>query len=359
MLFDIKPKEKREDLFGRGEELNKLLRALRSEPITLLLGIRRIGKTSLLKVCLNELDSYVYFDLRKLEFEGFSKPNFYNFLSDSMSNLLPREKIKNCLRSIEGLSIFGNQIRFNFQRAPGMIKIFQSLDDWAGNRGERIVLAFDEAQLLRYYKGKLDFESFFAYIYDNLHNTSIVLTGSEVGLLLRYLQIDNPESSLYGRSMKSITLKPFERKKSEEFLISGFRENEVRPTEDFIKKAIGRMDGIVGWLTLLGYRSIKDGMRDETIDLTLEEASKLAEKELKSLRKSSEYYFLALRAISLENRSWSGIKRAVEAWKGIPVTNAQITRTLTNLEAMGIIEKADREYRFLDPITEWAVKRMR
>ena len=358
MLFDIKPKERREDLFGREDELKKFLKAIRSEPITLLTGIRRIGKTSLLKVCLNELDLYLYFDLRKLEFEGFSKPNFYNLLSDSMSDLLPKEKIKNYLKSIEGLSIFGNQIRFNFQKAPSMIKIFQSLDDWAGNKGERIVLAFDEAQLLRYYKGKLDFESLFAYIYDNLHSTSIVLTGSEVGLLFHYLQIDNPESPLYGRSLEVVTLKPFEKRKSEEFLISGFRENKVSPGEYFIKKVVERMDGIVGWLTLLGYRSIKDGIRDETIDLTLEEASKLAEKELKSLRESSEYYFLALRAISMENRTWSGIKRAIEAWKGIPVTNAQITRTLRNLEAMGILEKADRKYRFLDPITEWAVKRL-
>jgi len=356
VLFDIRPKERKEELFGRNDEMKNLLKAMKNEPITLLMGIRRIGKTSLLKVCLNELGSYVYFDLRRLEFEGFSRQSFYNLLSDSMSRLLPRERVKSYLKNIEGLSILGNQISFNLQKGPDMIKIFQRFDDWAGGRGERMALAFDEAQLLRYYRGKLDFESLFAYVYDNLHSTSIVLTGSEAGLLLRYLRIDDPGSFLYGRSPETVTLKPFEERKSRDFLTAGFRESGVSAGEDFIEKAVERIDGIVGWLTLLGYRSIKDGLSEETIDLTLEEASKLAEREIKNL--SSEYYLLALKAIAMGSRSWSGVKEAVEVWKRAPVTNAQITRVLGNLEAMGMIEKAGREYRFTDPITEWTARRL-
>jgi AAA+ ATPase superfamily predicted ATPase len=43
-----------------------------------LLGIRRIGKTSVLKVALNELEApYVYLDLRILEEEGYSKVALY------------------------------------------------------------------------------------------------------------------------------------------------------------------------------------------------------------------------------------------------------------------------------------------
>ncbi len=53
MLFDPKPKERREDLFDRDEELRRLRLGL-SYPVTLLLGIRRSGKSSLIKVLMNE-----------------------------------------------------------------------------------------------------------------------------------------------------------------------------------------------------------------------------------------------------------------------------------------------------------------
>lgn len=53
MLFDVRPKTDRKDLFGRERELEWLLGALRSDvPLILLLGVRRVGKTSLLRVAL-------------------------------------------------------------------------------------------------------------------------------------------------------------------------------------------------------------------------------------------------------------------------------------------------------------------
>jgi AAA+ ATPase superfamily predicted ATPase len=55
VLFDLLPKEDRNDLSDREEELNKLkgLEGLYS-PITLVLGFRRTGKSSLIKVALKE-----------------------------------------------------------------------------------------------------------------------------------------------------------------------------------------------------------------------------------------------------------------------------------------------------------------
>ncbi|HLI46642.1 MAG TPA: AAA family ATPase [Geobacterales bacterium] len=73
-LFDLRPKEKRSKLFDREEELSKILKTLNYPlPIITILGIRRIGKTSLLKTCLNELENpYLYIDARKFEIEGYS-----------------------------------------------------------------------------------------------------------------------------------------------------------------------------------------------------------------------------------------------------------------------------------------------
>jgi len=52
IFFNERPKETRENLYDREEELSLSQYAI-SEPIVLLAGIRRIGKTSILKVFLD------------------------------------------------------------------------------------------------------------------------------------------------------------------------------------------------------------------------------------------------------------------------------------------------------------------
>jgi len=54
MYFSLKPKSRMKDLYDRKKELRNLENAIESGKIVLLTGIRRIGKTSLLNVFLNE-----------------------------------------------------------------------------------------------------------------------------------------------------------------------------------------------------------------------------------------------------------------------------------------------------------------
>jgi len=66
LLFDITPKDDRKDFFDRDEEIEKVKNL--SSPITLVLGLRRTGKSSLIKVALKEMNHpYIYVDLRKFE----------------------------------------------------------------------------------------------------------------------------------------------------------------------------------------------------------------------------------------------------------------------------------------------------
>jgi hypothetical protein len=48
MLFSPEPKTRRQDLYDFNRELSALVTALRAERLTLVTGLRRIGKTSLL-----------------------------------------------------------------------------------------------------------------------------------------------------------------------------------------------------------------------------------------------------------------------------------------------------------------------
>jgi AAA+ ATPase superfamily predicted ATPase len=64
IFFNERPKETMENSFDRDEELSLLQYAV-SEPIVLLTGIRRIGKTSILKVFLNNINlPYALIDAR-------------------------------------------------------------------------------------------------------------------------------------------------------------------------------------------------------------------------------------------------------------------------------------------------------
>jgi AAA+ ATPase superfamily predicted ATPase len=54
LFFDPRPKEKKEDLFDRERELERFSDALAYSPLILILGARRMGKTSLMNVALKE-----------------------------------------------------------------------------------------------------------------------------------------------------------------------------------------------------------------------------------------------------------------------------------------------------------------
>ncbi|MDT7891860.1 MAG: ATP-binding protein [Thermoproteota archaeon] len=359
MLFDPRPKSQRKELFDREKEIYELKESLLRLPLTLLLGIRRIGKTSVLKVALNELDlPYVYLDLRMLEEEGYSKIAFYRLLSDAFSSTVSRwGKIINYLKTLKGIEAYGLKIEFNWrEESLTFIRILNKLNQFAEKDKEIniFVVAFDEAQVLRNFsggKGRINFVNILAYAYDNLPNLRFVLTGSEVGLLLNMLKLDDASSPLYGRFVKMIKLERFDDKKSLDFLMKGFEEFNMKVDEEILHEIYEKVDGIVGWLTYFGC-SIVESRKPiiEALNETTEKALKLVEEELDKVFKRSKYYAYVLKAISLGIDTWSGIKKAIEAWLGRPLQNAQISRLLNTLLDLGILEKKNEHYVISDPL---------
>ncbi|MEM2339128.1 MAG: ATP-binding protein, partial [Nitrososphaerales archaeon] len=228
--------------------------------------------------------------------------------------------------------------------------------DYALNKTEKgfIIISFDEAQLLRLLaggKGRIDFRSIMAYAYDNLRGLRFILTGSEVGLLLHFLRLDDASSPLYGRYTSIVRVERFTRDRSIEFLNRGFKEVKMNVSDDALDAIIEKVNGIPGWLTYFGYMCYESGgASKETIKAVTEKALGLVEKELEGLFKRSIQYKHVLKAISLGATSWSSIKRAVEAWIGRMLTNAEATRFLNTLINLSIVEKTDGEYKIIDPL---------
>lgn len=318
-----------------------------------------VGKTSLLKSFLNSLDiPYIYLDLRILEDSGYSRAQLYRLLSDAVSNCTSKwKKMLECFRGVKGVSISGFSVEFDWrEQALTITTLLNRLNDYALNRTDRgfIVASFDEAQLLRFLaggKGRMDFRSIMAYAYDNLRGLRFILTGSEVGLLLHFLGLDDASSPLYGRYTSIVRVERFSKDRSIEFLSSGFREVNMNVSDDILEAIVEKVDGIPGWLTYFGYMCLESGgVSKEAIKAVTEKALGLVEKELEKLFKRSVLYKHVLKAISIGETSWSGVKRAVEAWIGRRLTNAEITRSLNNLINLSILERTGDEYRIADPL---------
>lgn len=115
---------------------------------------------------------------------------------------------------------------------------------------EGAILVLDEFQELRY--SPLRLNKLLAYAYDHL-NLKVVASGSQVGLLHRFLRLNDPEAPLFGRPYSEVTVRRFSRGEALNFLEAGFSEAQVTPLRDLIERALDFFDGIAGWLTYFGY----------------------------------------------------------------------------------------------------------
>lgn len=198
-----------------------------------------------------------------------------------------------------------------------------------------------------------------AYAYDNLKHISFVFAGSKIGLLYRFLRVNDPESPLYGRYIERIELTPLNREQSLEFLEIGFQEYHMRPDKDLLKEVIDKLDGIIGWLSYLGLKAVKEGLSKEVIDKVLEDASRIAIQEFCNFVKvmNSKRYVEILKILK-EGATWSEIKRYLELRLGTRMYDSELSRLLKNLIDNGFIEKKDNMYMIIDPILKYASEKI-
>ncbi|MCS4540960.1 MAG: ATP-binding protein [Euryarchaeota archaeon] len=118
------------------------------------------------------------------------------------------------------------------------------------------MIAFDEAQEIRKVRG-IALQPILAHAYDYLRNITMILTGSQVGLLYQFLQLDNPKAPLYGRPYLEIKLGHFSDEQAKEFLIKGFLQSKIKLSEEVLDYAIKKLNGVPGWLTYFGVEALR------------------------------------------------------------------------------------------------------
>ena len=259
-LFNTRPKHDKKDLFGREKELENLKRSLISYPLTLLVGIRRIGKSSLLNVALNDLkesgESSLFFDVREIySVSGTINMGILcNKFENQLRNMSAKQGLFEKLKEIRGVTLGPFGLQFDWRKTELSV-ILEKMDKWAENNGKKIILAFDEAQYFAESGTKSQIKqikALFAHLYDCQRNIKIVLTGSEVALLYEFIGIDDPSSELYGKYANEISLNPLTEKEAKKFLEEGFSYERVKVSEEVIEDAVENLGGIIGWLTNFG-----------------------------------------------------------------------------------------------------------
>lgn len=265
-LFNTRPKHDKKDLFGREKELENLKRSLLSYPLTLLVGIRRIGKSSLLNVALNDLkesgESSLFFDVREIySVSGTINMGILcNKFENQLRNMSAKQGLFEKLKEIRGVTLGPFGLQFDWRKTELSV-ILEKMDKWAENNGEKIILAFDEAQYFAESGTKSQIKALFAHLYDYRRNIKIILTGSEVALLYEFIGIDDPSSELYGKYANEISLNPLTDKEAKKFLEEGFSYERVKVSEEVIEDAVKNLGGIIGWLTKFGAETTEMAIR--------------------------------------------------------------------------------------------------
>ncbi|NJE00631.1 ATP-binding protein [Thermococcus sp. JdF3] len=354
MLFSPYPKTRREELFDREVELGELESSVeRGERLVLLLGLRRLGKSSLLNVALNELPNpSIKIDVRKT-YSEFSSVNRYVIGKMLLSGMSGKKRLveeaRAFLERVRGVSVSGFRVEIT-SRDFSITELLEALNDY-GEKAGRVVIAFDEAQYLRF-GGATRYDGILAYAVDNLPNLTFIMTGSEVGLLFDFLKPDDPNAPLFGRYHHDIALERFEPGLSAEFLRRGFEEAGVEVSEREIEDAVEKLDGIPGWLALYGYTRVTRKLRHgEAIEEVLREAKSIADGELSRLFAYSPRYRVILKAVALGYSRWKDIKDYVTLKLGY-VNDSNFSALLENLVKSGYVEKREGRYTIPDPVLE-------
>jgi len=358
MYFSLGVKERREDFYDMERELEMLVHEL-EDPLTRMIvikGIRRVGKSSLLKVALSETKMpYLLMDLRA---GGPLTPEeFYSYFADALSELLERNKrIERLLSRIKGIEIAGFKVELTEKRLFVVRKVLDELDKWARDEKFRVIIALDEAQRLRFIRG---FDKLLAHIYDYHNGLKLVLAGSEVGLLDKLLGKKDSETPLFGRAYAEIVIDRLSEEKARDFLSKGFRQVGLKVPDDEISDVISKIDGIIGWLTYYGYYRMRMS-HSQAIERTLDEGARLAAGEFEnflSMRQIARRRYIEVLKILVRPSRWVDVKRGLRIALGMSISDKQISNYLSELVDYGFVAKVDGRYVVADQLLAEAILR--
>ncbi|MBI2335445.1 MAG: ATP-binding protein [Deltaproteobacteria bacterium] len=324
MYFNPQVKDDRADFFNFEVIQEELKRAIEDKmtPLIAVYGLRRTGKTSLIRVVLNFMGKkFIWIDSRNIS----SQDDFYKTLSDEI------DKLKRF--RINQFTLKGVNLSLNFMK-KGL--------DYLNKH--KFVLVIDEAQLLK----RLHLDNSVAFIYDNFPNIKIVISGSESGMLKTFLGKNNANAPLYGRAVFELQTTRLNKESGFTFLKEGAKQARIDFTDEEILTAIKKLDGIIGWLTKYGWYRLRYSPR-ESLRKTIEDGSTLAKEEFVKFSSKAEARYKKIMKSIKDGARWEEIKKQTQ------ISDKQLYSMLNRLIDSGFVEKTEGVYTIADPLLEAAL----
>ena len=329
-LFDTPPKSDPRFLYGREKELNELVVHLKNKDWTILLGTRRIGKTSLARCAIKKLGyKSIIVDARQGN----------NFAMALVSSLLVSEST---LKLKADAHLPGTPLKIGLEYTKRFLN--ENLDRLLDKTG-RLVILVDEVQ---WFKNPRAVGMLLAHIYDYHYNkVSFIITGSAIGTAKAILD-PGPRSALYGRAVSKMDVSRWESQTSINFIKEGCKEKKLKCDESLCLEVEKRLDGIPGWLTLFGYNYARAGDLEKGLRQTVKEAFKIIEDELENVGKvgiGSEKQVEILKVLAKSPERFKDIS------SDTGFNDTTLSRHLDTLTRLGYIEKTkDGDYAISDPV---------
>ena len=276
-----------------------------------------VGKTSLIKVSLNELKTQGWNTLYV---------NFYGArtLADATKMLVERinedksalKRLKDRFLDTESFSVGTTGVSWSGKSNPthSLRHLISNLSSEDG----KTVIVFDEIQALS--RVMIRILEILKNILDNKGaRVQFVFSGLKFGMLKSMTR----ETALSGRPPVEIKLVPFSREISRAFLVKGMAEHKLKLTNEELDSVVFQLDGLVGWLALFGdaYAVRKQRITD-ALSTTQEEGKPIVIGEFRNFArgKDEQIYETILKVLSSRAEfEWAQIKRNVETMLGTTI----------------------------------------
>jgi AAA+ ATPase superfamily predicted ATPase len=345
-LFDPQPKDDPRVLYGRDKELAELVGHIKQKRWVVLLGPRRIGKTSLARCAAKALG------YRCVVADAREESDLTRVLLSALMVTTAVTK-QSGVRASLGLQIpqlpLSIDVEYSHVSKSALTSTLDRLLE--RKKGQRLVILLDEAQWFRNPRGVVNL---LAHVYDyHYESATLVITGSAVGVM-RSITEPDAKSALFGRALTTMEVERWSPSVSLAFLREGCKEQKLPYNERQMSGVVDEIDGIPGWLTLFGYHysaietNTTSARMESALRKTRNEGMKILKGELENVSRIAAGW---KRQMNLLKALTAGGKRFTELVESSGLPNAVLARHLTMLQKLRYVER-DREekYVIIDPL---------
>ncbi len=335
------------NVFGLEDEIKRTKAYLRAGEWFLVSGLRRTGKTTLIRSVAASLDEHrvMYVNTWKIHPDQAKLEKFIEIMGEQLQVAATKfiDRV-----NITDFKLLGMTVKFEKKK-----KIFDQLFDQL-LEDRPLIWIIDEVQ--DFFKDPRLFR-YLAALHD-LHapRLTVVLLGSVVAMR-KILRI-TASHPLYGRISDEFLLTPFNEMKSRQFLKQGFEQCNISIPEEVITEAALQLGGFAGWLSLFGRLAV---IEKEMLSSGGVEGFKQI---LQRLEKEARHQIIDEIARMLHDKRKAGIYLKIlrkvaeepsvtlaELSKSIEKKPTTLLNYLSYLQAHGIIKKMERHYLIADPLT--------